>query len=204
MRCSTGERPGTVALERALISTFGREGASSAGIFNCRRVEGSSTWSVHADGRALDLRPGRGGQLLGDEMLIALLAASWELGLQRVIWWRMQYDANDPEGRPYTGPNPHIDHLHIEQEPNAAQRLDVGSAIALLASLVPEDTDMQLLVQYGGGVWVVGSNLATRTRVGSTADQIALQGTGEYRVVTLTAEQMALIPDSRLSAGPPM
>lgn len=126
--CTGGPRQGTTNLEQALLGAHGSAGAASWGIYNCRKVGGSGSWSLHAEGRALDLAVGVNGQGLGDLVLMDLLANAWDLGLQRVIWWSKVYDHDSPTGRAYHGVSPHEDHLHIEQTRWHADNLSLDAA----------------------------------------------------------------------------
>lgn len=88
------------------------------GCWNPRRIEGSSAWSLHAEGRALDIGvPAAAGKDAGWELACALVGERLVLGTMRVIWdghiwsaerldrWR-QLDADL---------NQHHDHVHVEQ-----------------------------------------------------------------------------------------
>lgn len=196
--CTGGPEPGTEHLLAALLAVASGDGATSGGIYNCRLIGGSRWWSVHAEGRALDLFVGRGGEQLGDELCSALLDQAHALGLQRIIWNRMQYDAGAPLGQPYSGRESHEDHLHIEQTRAGAATLTRADADRALAQ--PDDSEemiMALLVQVGGAVFVVAEDLSSRTGLKKSDDQRALMGTGRYRVVTLSAETVAGIPIAR-------
>ncbi len=48
-----GPQPGAVALRDWVLSTY--PAASDLGIYNPRRVRGGLSWSIHADGRAVDI-----------------------------------------------------------------------------------------------------------------------------------------------------
>lgn len=136
--CSGREQPGTRVLLETLTDAFS---ASSLGIYNCRQSTGGAGLSVHAEGRALDLRPDDWSadyaSAIGNNVLVALGENAEALGIQRVIWWEHIYDEDSPLGRPYRGSSPHHDHLHIEQTWDAARTLDRARAEALL--LPPHD-----------------------------------------------------------------
>jgi hypothetical protein len=79
--------------------------------------------SLHSIGRALDvMMPGLHGGSDGEALANWLVEHAEDLGVQFVIWnhsrWQGSYPVN---GRgqaarfaPYTGPNPHVDHVHVE------------------------------------------------------------------------------------------
>jgi len=193
--CSVGPEPGTQHLEAAIIAAYGRLGAFSAGIFNCRRIGGTLSWSVHAEGRALDVMVGSGGVELGDQLLDALLQSAWPLGLQRIIWNRRQWDADQPAGDVYHGDETHEDHLHIEQEPVIARTLSRTAAGALVPGSRPvEGVIMGLLVTIGQSIWVVSLDLSSRTGLHASADVTSLLATGLYRTATLSEGTIAGIP----------
>lgn len=180
-----------------LLDLFGDRGAHSGGIYVCRDIEQSGVLSVHAEGRALDVMVGDGGEHLGDELCGQLLEQAHALGLQRIIWWKVLYDASTPLGELYTGRSTHEDHLHVEQTRAGAETLTVEAARSALAQ--PADSEemiMPLLVQVGGAVYVVAEDLSSKTGLKNSDDQRALMATGRYRVVTLSAATMAGVPDA--------
>ena len=82
------------------------------GVCNCRRIDGSQTWSQHAFCRAYDA----GGPLdlvveMGDALVE--LARDGELAVGKVIYNRRVWT---PEKGyyAYTGTDPHTGHLHVE------------------------------------------------------------------------------------------
>ena len=114
--CTTGPQPGSRALMAWWLARFGGQGAINTGIFNCRVIAGSPVRSLHGEGRAADLGVRPHGAGYGHEAAGLLLANSGELGIQCIIWSRHIWSGARPnEGfRPYSGSNPHIDHLHVE------------------------------------------------------------------------------------------
>ena len=99
------------------------------GGYSCRPINGdSSTMSVHATGRAVDIHiPLDGGAAdngLGDPLANWLLKHADEIGIQSIIWDRWMWSpSRDPRSRHYGGAHPHHDHLHVELTP-AASRLE--------------------------------------------------------------------------------
>jgi hypothetical protein len=128
--CAKGPQPGAVALRSWLESRFIGQ---SWGIFNCRKVAGSSRWSLHAEGRALDWKLDaydKAQRQAGDRIVALLLrkdkngnpdALARRMGLQEVIWRCRVWSSARGGPRPYApcaNPNvdktiAHRDHIHI-------------------------------------------------------------------------------------------
>lgn len=91
-------------------------GGRSLGIVNRRRIRGSSSWSLHACGRAIDWRPRDGG---AGDWLMSALVVDRPFGVQRVIWRHVAATVQAGVWRfePY-GPDDHGDHLHVEVVPD--------------------------------------------------------------------------------------
>lgn len=141
-------QPGAVALLEVLTSF---DGLSSSGCYNPRYVANSTTVSLHAEGRAIDVRPSNFGWKPGPWVqqgparqlgqLCELMAARHvELGVQQIIYagrsWRV--------GRgwqPITSAtaNGHWDHAHIELTRAAADALTIDRARSVLAPQEPDD-----------------------------------------------------------------
>jgi len=98
------------------------------GGYSCRHINGdSSTMSVHATGRAMDIFiPLHGGEAdndLGDPVANWLIENAEEIGIQYIIWDRWTWGAHRSSGskeRSYGGAHPHHDHLHVELSTEAA------------------------------------------------------------------------------------
>lgn len=139
--CSGRPMPGTAAIQVALLERFDR--SFDYGIYNCRPLTtDASKPSIHSDGRAGDLgfpdgwtgqrRPVTNPHPQGYLAAELLRANAAELGIMGIIWNRRRWDYRSPWGRNYTGPNPHIDHVHYEQHPTLASTLTVGLAASLI------------------------------------------------------------------------
>jgi len=131
-------RPGARALMAWCLDNYPM--ARNLGIYNYRPVRGSTSLSIHAEGRALDVGfPVVGGQAHaeGTRLLNQLGARGRELGVQTIIWNRRIYSARSPYGRTYTGVNPHIDHLHVELTRDAGERLTTSTIISILGGTAP-------------------------------------------------------------------
>jgi hypothetical protein len=126
-------QPGVVAFMAVVGELFG---ASNMGIYNFRKVRGSSAPSVHGEGRAGDagfpLVNGRANPK-GWRLLEALLPNVRALGIQLIIWDQRIWSAKAPTGARYTGTVPHYDHLHIEFTWDAARSLTRDLVRSVLA-----------------------------------------------------------------------
>lgn len=118
--CS-GPLPGTLAFRDFLLRRFPQ--IDSAGGFQCCRQNTGDTdyLSVHSIGRAIDLMiPQVGGDAdntAGDEVANWLIMNAGRIGVQQVIWDRASWRGSRAAGakmRPYDGPIPHTDHIHME------------------------------------------------------------------------------------------
>jgi hypothetical protein len=118
--CS-GPLPGTAAFADHLRRRFPQ--IRGAGGFECcRQNTGNPDYlSVHSIGRAIDLSiPEVGGDAdntAGDEVANWLIMNAARIGVQQVIWDRGSWRGSRPAGqkmRPYEGPIPHTDHIHME------------------------------------------------------------------------------------------
>ena len=122
--CTSGPTPGARLLLAWCLSEY--PVAWSGGIYNCRTVRGTQVRSIHGEGRAVDVMlPTPNGRAHPDgyDLLRRLGANGRRLGLQAIIFDRTIYSARSPNGRPYTGVHPHVDHLHIEMTRQAGATL---------------------------------------------------------------------------------
>lgn len=122
--CTGSATPGARALMSWFLGAYTAQGGRNLGIYNCRSVAGTTTTSLHGEGRAADLGVPVGAgwaQTLADR----LVALSAELGIQCVIHNRRIWSGSYPNAgwRTYTGSNPHTDHLHVELSWNSARTL---------------------------------------------------------------------------------
>ena len=93
----------------------------SIGGYSCRQnTADASKTSVHGTGRALDIMirtdGGKADNDKGGPIGTWLIQHATELGVQYIIWDRTSYNSSrsGTKYRGYTGPNPHVDHLHVE------------------------------------------------------------------------------------------
>jgi uncharacterized protein (TIGR03382 family) len=125
VNCSGGATPGARTLRDLLIANYPQIG--SVGVYNCRVISGTNSMSLHGVGRALDIMiPTVGGDAnntAGDAIAAFLIQNADALGLQLIIWDRTIWSTTRSPGnrvRAYTGSSPHIDHLHVEVNEEAA------------------------------------------------------------------------------------
>lgn len=127
--CWSGRRLRAGARELAdfLVTHF--DGARSYQGYSCRRIAGSSSYSVHSTGRAIDLfipvDGGRADNGFGDPVAAWLVEHAEYVGISYIIWDRASWGAHRARGtkhRSYGGVHPHHDHLHIELSAAAANR----------------------------------------------------------------------------------
>ena len=122
--CTSTAQPGTTALASVIKSTYAVYGAQSIGT---TRACSSGGKSEHKDGRALDwaldvndpadrnVANAFLGWLLGADAQGVAGGNARRLGVMYVIWNKHSWNAYDknPTWVPYTGANPHTDHIHI-------------------------------------------------------------------------------------------
>jgi hypothetical protein len=128
--CAKAAQRGATGLQRWFESRYIGEGW---GIFNCRKIAGSSSWSLHAEGRALDWKLDsdvKAERRQGDQIVALLLrsdrrgnraALARRIGVQEIIWRCRIWTARTRDSRFYSpcrNPNvgktiAHRDHVHI-------------------------------------------------------------------------------------------
>ncbi len=120
--CAGGHTTYAQALSQEISSRFGAKVQGYA----CRQnTANASELSVHGTGRALDIfATGSEGTKIADW----LVQNSQSLGIQFVIWSRTKWNRTKGAA-PYTGPNPHTDHIHAEIGVEVANRssVDLGA-----------------------------------------------------------------------------
>lgn len=128
-----GAYRGTLALQRYIDHWYR---GSSAGIYNCRTVSGSSTVSLHAEGRALDWRlyswvpeERRAARRIREFLLRRdsedrRRAGARRWGVQQIIYNGHHWSASHPKARWHAceWDCGHADHMHIEQNWRGARR----------------------------------------------------------------------------------
>lgn len=136
--CTGSATSGARALMSWYLGAYAEEGGRNLGIYNCRPVAGGARPSLHSEGRACDL-----GNPVGvpwqQQLADLLVANSAELGIQGVIYdrriWTNAYPNNG--WRQYTGPDPHVDHIHAELTWDAAGSLTAARVQEVLGDPSP-------------------------------------------------------------------
>jgi hypothetical protein len=119
-----GCQSGTLALGRAIKATYTELQTLSGpyGCYNRRKIAGASNWSLHAEGRALDIgvQESEGGQAW--RLACELVAHRTTYGTMRVMWDRHIWSTEKPDQWRKLGAstNQHLDHIHVEQFRRAA------------------------------------------------------------------------------------
>jgi hypothetical protein len=129
--CSGDFTRGAADLKRFVEQNFG--GVRAIYGYSCRPINcgsgcTSSSMSVHATGRAIDIMippftwtSADNGH--GNPIAHYLVTNAKALGIQRVIWERSIWDRGTGYTRAFGG-HPHADHLHVEITPHAARGLN--------------------------------------------------------------------------------
>jgi hypothetical protein len=127
IHCSGTFFSGTRKLKEFLEARY--PAISSIGGYSCRQNSANSAQtSVHGTGRALDVMiPTIGGaanNTAGDQIGNWLITHAEFIGIQLVIWDRSSWQANRSGEKlhDYTGPIPHVDHLHVELTKEAGEQ----------------------------------------------------------------------------------
>ncbi len=175
--CADGLTEGAQVLRDFIYDEFSQ--ADHIGGFSCRAIVGdSSTMSVHATGRALDIMiPTIGGEAdngLGDPIGNWLIENAEDIGIQYIIWdeWTWRADRASPKDRAYGGAHPHHDHLHVELSVEAA---NLETPFFGEPSEPPPDGSCETIESAGATVENAG---ACAEFVGSSEDWRAADGLG--------------------------
>jgi putative peptidoglycan binding protein len=126
--CTGSSRPGAKALMSFALARY--PGMANGGIYACRKIAGSSAWSVHAEGRADDIMTGTGQPTEASRFLAEQLHVfSAELGVCGLIHNRQWWFSNigGAGWNPYNGSNPHTNHIHVEILREWANRTDMAT-----------------------------------------------------------------------------
>jgi hypothetical protein len=118
VNCAGGLAPGASDLGDALQQRFPQIVRVYG--YDCRPNTANVTeLSQHGTGRAVDLAiptiDGGADNERGDAVATWLVEHSGDIGVQLIIWDRGVWLGSDPGSvKPYGGPDPHVDHLHVE------------------------------------------------------------------------------------------
>ncbi len=94
-------------------------------IYAPRNIAASTSVSMHAYGCAIDLYLSASvetDRVKGDFIFDCVKKNASEMRLGAIIWNRMIYSGTWSRLTPYTGPNPHTDHLHLEWSTDNSQQ----------------------------------------------------------------------------------
>jgi hypothetical protein len=130
--------PITPSIARLQAEVFARfPGTTNAGVFNCRKIAGSKTWSQHAWGNALDIKVPN--LATGDAVFGWLQINKSRLGLGRILW-RVK---------------DHFDHLHVEGlETGGGEPPCAGGSVSIpgwYGVEVPAGSEVGERIKAGGG-----------------------------------------------------
>ena len=125
--CTRSLSAGAAELRDHIRAAF--RGISSIGGYNCRQNSANrAETSVHGTGRALDIMISpvnrRANGAVGDPIANWLVQNAQAVGIQYIIWNHTRWSGSR-SGRKdgvYGGPNPHIDHIHVELNRDGASR----------------------------------------------------------------------------------
>ena len=134
---------------------------------------------MHGVGRALDIMipivGGRAHGAIGDPIANWLVRNASVIGIQYIIWNRVSWGGNRgaPKDRSYTGPNPHIDHIHAELNKDGAERRTAWfqrKAIPMNQELGFETIPFEIAPEFQGEVFEEesergGARSSSRTEV---------------------------------------
>ena len=126
--CTSGPQPGARALLAYWLEQF-EPLATSMGIFNCRTIRGSTSLSIHACGRAVDMGVpvSVAGHNVAMEFLRRIGPHAKSLGVQLIIFSRTSGSARNPWPTVYRGVHPHEDHIHVELNVAASRELTLAT-----------------------------------------------------------------------------
>lgn len=184
-RCTKGPQPGALALMDWVLGQYEDRGAFNLGIYNCRPVRGGDTWSLHSEGRALDIglpmAPDGSGTTLGHRLVDRMREAGEPLGIQCMIYDRRIWSAKSPDrnGRDYTGVSPHYNHIHLELGWHAARHLDRDKIVRVLGGKAGRRREQVNFENYNR----TATPGTRRLRLGSAGDDVRFvqSRVGEHR-----------------------
>lgn len=114
--CTGKPQPGVLGAMAWFRAKYESQGGVNLGIYNCRKIAGSKTLSLHGEGRAADFGIRPHGASYGTQLAEQLRLWSKELGIQCIIWNRRIWSGGrqNTGWSKYEGSSPHVDHLHVE------------------------------------------------------------------------------------------
>jgi hypothetical protein len=179
------------------------EECEDAGIYNCRNARGTSTPSIHSDGRAWDAhfdQPGRGLRNPKGDLL-----ANWcvenhvRFNIQCVIWNRRIWSSTRNYWRTYSGVNPHLDHVHIEQNWDgalSAMAIDAACQAAFSGQPQEEDEVKPYLIHVAPHFYLVQADALIYIKEKATVDELGRLFGNPVKVDATTFERMKVALNS--------
>ncbi len=159
--------PALVAFRSTIVRAW--PGVSSGGLERDQARRGDASMDPHRDGIAVDfmLREGPERIAQGDALASWLVEHADELGVQYVLWSRTEWSASGYGARwePYTGSNPHVDHVHAELGPDARAWSAEVMRAKVLAALARQERSpwpgVALALACAVGAWVASTSTPT-------------------------------------------
>ena len=114
---SGGLLPGTIALQKHLLSIFPKDIRKIGGFKVRRNTASPEKMSLHSE-RAIDVYTYSNAD---DRIANWAIENAANFGIQFVIWRGKYWRGSDGKFADYTGPDPHDDHVHIEQNKDGGE-----------------------------------------------------------------------------------
>lgn len=127
-KCSGDFTEGAASLKEVILEKYSPP-VTSIGGYSCRQNTADDSVSIHGVGRALDIMidgTTPRGLDVGNRIRNFMINNAEQLGVQVVIWNDQIWSVNHTGLREYDGPNPHIDHLHVEINIEASKNAQLG------------------------------------------------------------------------------
>jgi hypothetical protein len=131
-RCTGGPTPGAIAVRDHWRKVTG---LGDLGIYNCRSSTGGGGYSIHSEGRAVDLAANAyntSQRAKAENYIRFLIANSERIQCQMLIWNRRDWRSG-VGWTSYGGESPHTDHIHVELNRTGAQSVTMSLLDSLWA-----------------------------------------------------------------------
>jgi hypothetical protein len=139
---SGGPTPGAIAVRDHWRRTTG---LGDLGIYNPRPPRGGTGWSVHAEGRAVDLAADAlftAERETADRYCRFLIDVAPKIQCQYLIWNRRSWKSGRGWAA-YSGVSPHTDHIHVELNRDGARDVTLPQLNALWSEWTADHTTPQ-------------------------------------------------------------
>ena len=125
-----GPQPGPLALLKLIQANFPETG--NDGIYNDRNIAGSTRKSLHATGRAVDLKLSvsiSSQKEIADRLFDIFIDNAVLVGFQEIIWNKEIWSLQQPVKHAYKGlhKDPHTGHIHVGFTEAASQQTSFPS-----------------------------------------------------------------------------